>query len=1296
MRQGYSQFPQSGGSDGQADMERLDKLQRAVDAIEQRVGQMPRAGRAQTGQANLGQAAASQTSSPRIQPYPPYPAGALGGSVLQNQNAQLASQAAPQPLEAPQYGVATPNTPAPNMTGQNTMTTGQAASTASELSMLANEIANRQHMLNQTAALQAAVQQQMEQGKASKPQPAAPARPSFTEAKLDNITRTLSSLQGELAGLKKQVSRPVVTQKTVEQHEIDRIARAVAQMQQSSTLDEEAFKRIHKELEDLRSVMNQDLRRAVRREIATSNGNQANDYNTRLDARMDALQEQFEALSQNFNRASLQTANAVSPRVESLASQVDALQSTVEDLPQALSLTSQTTAISRLEDHLGEVMAKMEMLNEQQSALQEWTQNAGAPQEGGVSAEDIASIEGRLDEVARALVAVSNANTKAAPQPMDLSGISRLEERMADLAGMLDEISARDTTTDLQNIAVRIDGLNDRLGSFEKYAENGDLGGASAMFASPDVGVIEEQLRQINEQMTRNAAQTQTSHLEEQLQRLTMRFEEAASIHSTGAQISNLEAQIGQIIRHLNKNDGAAAGGASVDLSPMEARLGQIESQLMNQQSFSLEAAQQAAQQAVALMGANSEPAQIITALSQDLRALQEAADAGNAQTYQSVADMQGMLGQVVDRLATIEDSIAASNTGDGPAVRHGVVQPSSPVDHAMQQTNFAANALGDAARREAMQVASPALDPAGDIENAMHQGAMGGVAAGGGVFDTPPAPFNPSQDAPLEPGSMAPDMHQMVQNASAELHETKARLDGEVPGVDETYQGGFDVPPPLPEGTSEPGNLDGVTEDGRPDAVAAARRALQATTAEMNAVRDEAKGDKKSGAGGKLPKLDMGRLRKPLVMGAAALLLAIVAFQGASMFMGGDKKKLAKKQPAAIEQVAKKAEPKAAPAAAKKDAASAAQGASQETQQVARATRDVTPPASGALPNAQAPAAPSAAPKSAAAAVPAAGDTLASPGLEQPAQGQDAQAAPQPAAAPAPQTTSAGIEVPASAGSRALVAAASSGDPKALFQVGMRYSDGTDVKRNMTESARYFTAAAEKGFAPAQYSIGSLYEKGIGVERDVAKAAQWYEKAADQGNARAMHNLAVIHAMGNPPAIQPNMDRAVGWFQKAADYGIKDSQFNLGILYGQGMGVPQNLSESYKWFALAAKTGDSDAAAKRDEVANAMDPDDLADARVAVNSWSPRKISEAANRVAVPKEWQGKGTPERNAAATGSSIVKKAQAMLNQRGFNVGTPDGLIGPKTKRAIMEFQRSAGIPVTGKVDSKLVEALGIQA
>ena len=63
------------------------------------------------------------------------------------------------------------------------------------------------------------------------------------------------------------------------------------------------------------------------------------------------------------------------------------------------------------------------------------------------------------------------------------------------------------------------------------------------------------------------------------------------------------------------------------------------------------------------------------------------------------------------------------------------------------------------------------------------------------------------------------------------------------------------------------------------------------------------------------------------------------------------------------------------------------------------------------------------------------------------------------------------------------------------------------------------------------------------------------------------------------------------------------------------------------------------------------------------------------------------------SAQASGADAVKTVQRLLNERGFSVGTPDGLIGPNTKKAIMEFQREANLPITGKVDQRLLAALG---
>ena len=65
------------------------------------------------------------------------------------------------------------------------------------------------------------------------------------------------------------------------------------------------------------------------------------------------------------------------------------------------------------------------------------------------------------------------------------------------------------------------------------------------------------------------------------------------------------------------------------------------------------------------------------------------------------------------------------------------------------------------------------------------------------------------------------------------------------------------------------------------------------------------------------------------------------------------------------------------------------------------------------------------------------------------------------------------------------------------------------------------------------------------------------------------------------------------------------------------------NLAESYRWFALAAANGDSDAAKKRDEVAARLDQQTLAAAKLAAQTFAPeREPDEATNLKAPPGGW--------------------------------------------------------------------------
>ncbi|MDP3525091.1 MAG: SEL1-like repeat protein, partial [Hoeflea sp.] len=219
------------------------------------------------------------------------------------------------------------------------------------------------------------------------------------------------------------------------------------------------------------------------------------------------------------------------------------------------------------------------------------------------------------------------------------------------------------------------------------------------------------------------------------------------------------------------------------------------------------------------------------------------------------------------------------------------------------------------------------------------------------------------------------------------------------------------------------------------------------------------------------------------------------------------------------------------------------------------------------------------------------------------------------------------------------------------------------------------------------QYRIANFYEKGSGVERDLDAAKKWYQMAAEQGNASAMHNLAVLYATAGPA---PDFDNAAEWFIRAAEVGVRDSQVNLAILYARGDGVARDLEQSYKWFAIAANDGDKDAAVKRDEVFNALRPEQVESARAAVANWTAKDVSPEANAVEVPAEWGGE--TNETASVDMKKAIRNIQAILNNNGFDAGVPDGVMGARTTAAIKAFQASIGMDATGEIDDRLVKEL----
>jgi len=232
---------------------------------------------------------------------------------------------------------------------------------------------------------------------------------------------------------------------------------------------------------------------------------------------------------------------------------------------------------------------------------------------------------------------------------------------------------------------------------------------------------------------------------------------------------------------------------------------------------------------------------------------------------------------------------------------------------------------------------------------------------------------------------------------------------------------------------------------------------------------------------------------------------------------------------------------------------------------------------------------------------------------------------------------------LPDSIGGPLLRAAALRGDPAAAYEIGVRYAEGKGVASNLDEAAKWYDRAAQAGVVPAIFRLGTLYEKGLSVKKDLDIARRYYMQAAERGNAKAMHNLAVLDADGGGKGA--NYKSAAQWFRKAADRGVADSQFNLGILYARGIGVEQNLAESFKWFSLAAAQGDADSVRKRDDIAKRLDPQSLAAAKLAIQTFTAEpQPDDAVNVPSPPGGWDSAPATAAKPAARPVSTKRAAR----------------------------------------------------
>jgi len=141
---------------------------------------------------------------------------------------------------------------------------------------------------------------------------------------------------------------------------------------------------------------------------------------------------------------------------------------------------------------------------------------------------------------------------------------------------------------------------------------------------------------------------------------------------------------------------------------------------------------------------------------------------------------------------------------------------------------------------------------------------------------------------------------------------------------------------------------------------------------------------------------------------------------------------------------------------------------------------------------------------------------------------------------------------------------------------------------------------------------VADLFKDGLDAYNsgDYVTALRLWRPLTEQGDARAQHNLGYMYDEGQ--CVRQDFAEAVKWYRLAAEQGYADARYNLGFMYDTGQGVRQSRVQAHMWFNLAASRWppgeDRDMAVKRrDRLAEAMTPVQIAEAEKLARQWCPK-----------------------------------------------------------------------------------------
>jgi TPR repeat protein len=244
----------------------------------------------------------------------------------------------------------------------------------------------------------------------------------------------------------------------------------------------------------------------------------------------------------------------------------------------------------------------------------------------------------------------------------------------------------------------------------------------------------------------------------------------------------------------------------------------------------------------------------------------------------------------------------------------------------------------------------------------------------------------------------------------------------------------------------------------------------------------------------------------------------------------------------------------------------------------------------------------------------------------------------------------------------------AQNGNRKSQYEMAIRYTNGTGVKKNDKKAVEWLTKASGQGHHQSEYLLGVAYATGRGIKINQKEAVRLYTLAARSGHAHSQYQLG--DAFANGRGAPKDILQASRWYEKAARQKHSKALFNIGVMRAAGLDGPKDMEQAWVWLQLSALNGYGPARKVRDKVETRLTSSSLTRAQKLVKSWQWKQTTSFDD---VP-------------------TIRYTQRGLDKLGFKPGKDNGIANTSTNAAVIAYRNSQGLPSTAVIDAELVASL----